>query len=51
MLKQKQEELKKLNEQFNQLQRTIQEVANQILKTQGAVDVLTQLEKDRKEKK
>jgi len=37
MIKQKKEELLKLVEQFNQLQKTLQELGNKILRLQGGM--------------
>ena len=45
MIKQKKEELLKLVEQFNQLQKTLQELGNKILKLQGGIEVLEEIEK------
>jgi len=50
MIKQKKEQLQKLVNQFNQLQKTIQQLSQEILKVQGGIEVLEEQEKLKKGK-
>lgn len=50
-LQQKKEELNKLVQQYNQTQQTLNQIGQQILKVQGAIEILKELEvKDSKKK-
>lgn len=50
MLKKKKEQLEQLLKQYNSLQQTLQQLQQEILKTQGGIDVLEEQEKLKKEK-
>ena len=45
-LEEKQRELQQLVAQYNQINQTLQETERQILKVQGAIDVLQELAKE-----
>ena len=46
-LQQKKEEMQKLVEQYNQLQKTLQELGNQIISKNGEIKVLNELIKEK----
>lgn len=49
-LEQKKEELNKLGQQYQQTQQTLNQLGQEILKCQGAVDMLELLEVEKKSK-
>jgi len=47
-LEQKKQELQLLVQQYNILQQELQQIANQVVKIQGAIEVLEEQEKEKK---
>ena len=50
-IKQKKEELQKLVQQYNLAQQSFQQIGQEIVKKQGAIEALEELEKDNKKEK